>query len=101
MRRTGFKDGLELSLTARIIILVVGIALLIGGIAVLEHIILVGLIMLALGVLAAFIGMESGLSIMRVQRGARDPRKSATRKKGGYYQRESGYPWDQMGKGER
>ena len=100
MRRTGFRDGLEISLTVRIIILAAGLALLIGGIAVLEHILILGLIMLALGVLAAFIGMESGVSIMHVQRGARDPRKNSTRKKGGY-SRESGYPWDQMGKGER
>lgn len=100
MRRSGFKDGLELSLTVRIILLCVGIALFIVGVAVLERIIILGLIMLGLGVLLAFIGMESGVSIMHVRRGARDPRKSATRKKGGY-QRESGYPWDQMGKGER
>ena len=98
MRRTGFKDGLELSLGVRIILMIGGLVLLIGGIAVLEHILIIGLIMLALGVMAAFIGMESGLSIMHVRRGARDPRSSATRKKA---EVRSNNPWDYVGKGKR
>lgn len=98
MRRRGLGNYIELSLTVRIILLVLGLVLLVGGIALLEHILILGLVLLGLGVLLAFIGMGSSGNIMHVRRGAQDPRKSETgMKAGGGYQN----PWDVIGKGER
>lgn len=98
MRRSGLGNYIELSLTVRLILIVVGIALFVGGIALVELWLLPGVVLIALGFIVAFIGMGSSASMGLRRRGASDPRKSETRMQGGYV---SENPWETMGKGER
>ena len=98
MRRSGLGNFIELSLTVRLVLIVVGIAVFVGGIALVELWFVPGVVLIALGFIVAFVGMGSSASMGLQRRGASDTRKSETRMKGGYT---SENPWDTMGKGER